>query len=208
MGRGSGIRALAATGVLAIALLLGACAPTEGAASPSSSGSPAPFSAGGLQDPSVPTSAPESAAGVPERVQIPSIGVDSALEDLALGDGGRLDAPVDFDLAGWYSDGVVPGEVGPAIIAGHVDSPTAPAVFARIGELAPGAEVIVTLSDGAALTFEVSGSMQSAKAEFPTAAVYSNVPAPELRLITCGGAFDSSTGHYLDNLIVFAQLRG
>lgn len=208
MVRGSGIRALAATGVLAIALLLGACAPTEGAASPSSSGSPAPFSAGGLQDPSAPTSAPESAAGVPERVQIPSIGVDSALEDLALGGGGRLDAPVDFDLAGWYADGVVPGQVGPAIIAGHVDSPTAPAVFSRIGELAPGAEVIVTLSDGSALTFEVSGSMQSAKAEFPTAAVYSNVPAPELRLITCGGAFDSSTGHYLDNLIVFAQLRG
>ncbi|WP_334148210.1 class F sortase [Microbacterium sp.] len=207
MVRGSGIRALAATGALTIALLLGACAPTGGAASPSSSGSPAPFSAGALQDPSAPTSSPESAAGVPQRVQIPSIGVDSALEDLALGDGGRLGAPVDFDLAGWYADGVVPGDVGPAIIAGHVDSPTAPAVFARIGELVPGAEVIVTMSDGSALTFEVSGSVQSPKAEFPTAAVYSNVPAPELRLITCGGVFDTSTGHYLDNLIVFAQLR-
>ena len=208
MIRGSGIRTLAATGAVAIALLLSACAPTGGAASPSSSGSPAPFSAGGLQDPSAPTSSPDSPIGVPQRVQIPSIGVDSALEDLALGDGGRLGAPVDFDLAGWYADGVVPGQVGPAIIAGHVDSPTAPAVFARIGELAPGADVIVTMSGGSALTFEVTGSVQSPKAEFPTAAVYSNVPAPELRLITCGGIFDTSTGHYLDNLIVFAQLRG
>jgi sortase (surface protein transpeptidase) len=144
---------------------------------------------------------------VPQRIQIPSIGVDAALEDLALGDGGKLDAPVDYDLAGWYADGVVPGQVGPAIIAGHVDSPTAPAVFARIGELTQGAEVIVTMSDASTLTFQVGGSMQSAKAEFPTAAVYSNVPTPELRLITCTGTFDSSTGHYLDNLIVFAQLR-
>jgi sortase (surface protein transpeptidase) len=207
MARGSGIRALAAAGAVAIALLLSACTSTDGPASPSSTASPAPFSAGGLQDPSAADSSPEASATVPQRIQIPSIGVDAALEDLALGDGGKLDAPVDYDLAGWYTDGVVPGQVGPAIIAGHVDSPTAPAVFARIGELTQGAEVIVTMSDASTLTFQVGGSMQSAKAEFPTAAVYSNVPTPELRLITCTGTFDSSTGHYLDNLIVFAQLR-
>ncbi len=207
MVRGSGIRRVAATGVLAMTLLLGACASTETTAPTPASDSPAEsFSAGGLQDPAAPEEA-DTAALPPVRVQIPAIGVDSALESLALGEGGRLQAPVDYDLAGWYADGVLPGQVGPAIIAGHVDSPSAPAVFAQIGSLVPGDEVIVTLSDGSALTFAVSDAIQSAKAEFPTAAVYSNVPTPELRLITCGGTFDPSTGHYLDNLIVFAELR-
>ena len=207
MVRGSAIRFVAATGALAVALLLGACAPTDGAGSTPTSGTPAEsFSAGELQDPAAPEE-PDADAVPPVRVQIPSIGVDSTLEALALGEGGRLQAPVDYDLAGWYAGGVAPGQVGPAIIAGHVDSPTAPAVFAAIGSLVPGDEIIVTRADGSTLSFMVSDSVQSAKAEFPTATVYSNVPTPELRLITCGGVFDSSTGHYLDNLIVFAELR-
>lgn len=207
MSRSSATRSVVSAGALVLALLLSACGTTDAATSPSASSPPSDaFSAGGLQDPSIPE--PAGDAAPPTRVQIPAIGVDTTLEDLAIDASGRLAAPVDFDLAGWYSGGVVPGQVGPAIIAGHVDSPTAPAVFADIGALAPGDEIVVTLADGSTLTFEVSGSTQSAKAEFPTAAVYSNVPAPELRLITCGGIFDASTGHYLDNLIVFAELRG
>lgn len=206
MSRSSATRTVVATGALVLALLLSACGAIGAESGPAASPTPAgPFSAGGLQDPSTPE--PQTRAAPPTRVQIPAIGVDTTLEDLAIDESGRLAAPVDFDLAGWYSGGVVPGEVGPAIIAGHVDSPTAPAVFAEIGDLAAGDEIIVTLADGTALTFAVSGTTQSAKAEFPTAAVYSNVPTPELRLITCGGIFDSSTGHYLDNLIVFAELR-
>lgn len=189
-----------------LAVLLSACGVTDVASSTPSSPSPADgFSAGALQDPSTPE--PAAAAAPPTRVQIPAIGVVSTLEDLTIDESGRLSAPVDFDLAGWYSGGVAPGDVGPAIIAGHIDSPTAPAVFADLGALAVGDEIVVTLADASVHTFVVSGSTQSAKAEFPTDAVYSNVPAPELRLITCGGAFDSSTGHYLDNLIVFAELR-
>lgn len=205
MSRSSATRTVVAAGALVLALLLSACGATDVASSPSSSPSPGAFSAGGLQDPSAPE--PVADASPPTRVQIPAIGVDTTLENLTIDASGRLAAPVDFDLAGWYSGGVVPGQVGPAIIAGHVDSPTAPAVFADIGALAAGDEIFVTLADGSALTFVVSGTTQSAKAEFPTAAVYSNVPAPELRLITCGGIFDPSTGHYLDNLIVFAELR-
>lgn len=206
MSRSSATRTVVAAGALMLALLLSACGATGAASAPVESPTPSgPFSAGGLQDPSTPEPAPDVTP--PTRVQIPAIGVDTTLEDLAIDASGRLSAPVDFDLAGWYSGGVVPGQVGPAIIAGHVDSPTAPAVFADLGALKSGDEIIVTLADGSALTFEVSGTTQSAKAEFPTAAVYSNVPAPELRLITCGGIFDSSTGHYLDNLIVFAELR-
>lgn len=207
------------TGALAglvSALLLSACAsaPSDG---PALSGSAArsatptpsanPFAAGGLQDPQTDRGGDVSASALsPTRVRIPSIGVDTALESLAVDPEGRLDAPVDYDSAGWYAGGVVPGRIGPAIIAGHVDSPTAPAVFARIGELEPGAEVLVTMSDGSELSFAVTGTAQSAKSDFPTAEVYSNVPAPELRLITCAGTFDSAVGHYTDNLIVFATL--
>lgn len=207
MSRSSATRSVIAAGALALALLLSACGTTDAASSPSAtSPSSDAFSAGGLQDPSIPE--PASDAAPPTRVQIPAIGVDTTLENLAVDASGRLAAPADFDLAGWYAGGVAPGQVGPAIIAGHVDSPTAPAVFADIGALASGDEIVVTLADDSALTFVVSGTTQSAKAEFPTDEVYSNVPTPELRLITCGGIFDSSTGHYLDNLIVFAELRG
>lgn len=164
-----------------------------------------PFAADGLQDPSVPDADVDT--GLPTRIAVPRIGVDSSLEHLGLGAAGELEPPVDFDLAGWYSAGVVPGRIGPAIIAGHVDSAAGPAVFARIGELAPGDEVLVTMSSGAVLTFVVSDATQSAKSAFPTSDVYSNVPRPELRLITCAGSFDRSIGHYTDNLIVFAALK-
>lgn len=198
-----------AAGVVSIALLSGCATGGDVAAAPPAPSAPTaepnPFAADGLQDPAVPDDAVSTAA--PVRVGIPSIGVDSALETLGIGADGALTAPVDFDLAGWYAGGVVPGQVGPAIIAGHVDSVTAPAVFARIGELAPGAEVVVSMSDGTRKTFVVTGSAQSAKSNFPTDEVYSNVPTPELRLITCAGAFDSSIGHYTDNLIVFATLK-
>lgn len=199
---------------LALALLLGGCATADAGAAARPEGVflnvPAnPLSAGGLQDPRIGGGVEHTqTAGPPARIRIPSIGVDSALEDLGLGQGGRLNAPVDYDLAGWYSGGVVPGSIGPAIIAGHVDSPTAPAVFARIEELIAGDAVLVTMTDGSELTFLITGSMQSAKSNFPTGEVYSNVPAPELRLITCAGEFDSSVGHYSDNLIVFAALGG
>ena len=203
---------------LALALvLLAGCGAQQTSAGPAVPAAPAPESvgplaAGELQDPRTSASAEigsgegVSAELAPVRIRIPSIGVDASLEDLGIDGDGRLSAPVDYDLPGWYADGVVPGSVGPAIIAGHVDSPTAPAVFLRLGELAPGDEIAVAMTDGTERVFHVSGSAQSAKAEFPTAEVYSNVPAPELRLITCAGAFDSSIGHYTDNLIVFATL--
>lgn len=210
MHRAQGRMRAAAVLIIAVVLSATGCATavTVDAPEPAASAfaSPVgPLAAGGLQDPQQP-SAGTPIDAIPVRLRIPSIGVDSSLEDLAIEGDGRLAAPQDYDLAGWYSDGVVPGEVGPAIIAGHVDSPTAPAVFAKLGDLATGAEIVVAMSDGTELDFHVSGSAQSSKAEFPTTDVYSNVPAPELRLITCAGDFDSEIGHYTDNLIVFASL--
>ncbi|HEX5858149.1 MAG TPA: class F sortase [Microbacterium sp.] len=204
--------------VLSLALLAGCAGPAPGAQrSPGDAVGPGvvgevsehnPLSAGAMQDPRVGRWSPASSSSAPTRIRIPSIGVDSALERLAVGGDGRLATPADYGLAGWYAGGVVPGAIGPAIIAGHVDSPTAPAVFARLGELTPGSEVLVIREDGSELAFRVTGAAQSSKSDFPTAAVYSNVPAPELRLITCAGGFDHATGHYTDNLIVFAALVG
>jgi sortase (surface protein transpeptidase) len=208
-----GRRSVAALGpILVLALLVSGCAGTGGseAAAPAAAVSDDgdnPLSAGRMQDPRIGGGAGAAAsAGTPTGIRIPSIGVDSALENLGVGTDGRLNAPVDYDLAGWYSAGVVPGAVGPAIIAGHVDSPTAPAVFAHVAELERGDDVIVRMSDGSEKTFRVTRSIQSDKSDFPSAAVYSNVPAPELRLITCSGEFDSEAGHYRGNLIVFAEL--
>lgn len=167
---------------------------------------PAPLSAGALQDPARDAEWRPPAAHTPARVRIPAIGVDAHLESLGIGEDRTLDAPVDFDSAGWFAEGVVPGDIGPAIIAGHVDSASGPAVFARLHELMPGNEILVELSDGTVRTFVVAGAQQSAKAQFPTSDVYDAVPRPELRLITCAGVFDGATSHYRDNLIVYASI--
>ncbi|MBK4347014.1 class F sortase [Lacisediminihabitans changchengi] len=196
-------------GLSVAALVVGGVAISAAASphdAPRPSASAAPGAAGGLQDPTA-SVAPTVAAGiVPTRVRIPAIGVDSGLEDLSLDASGALLAPADWDSAGWYSAGVVPGNVGPAVIAGHIDSPTAPAVFARLSSLKSGDTVTVTLSDGTIETFTVTQKIESPKATFPTSSVYGNVPTPQLRLITCGGVFNPSSGHYVDNLIVYASL--
>jgi hypothetical protein len=144
----------------------------------------------------------------PERVLIPKIGVASDLEDLALQDDGRLAPPQDFAKAGWFAAGAQPGQRGPAVIAGHVDSPSGAAVFARLDELAVGDEVQVERDDGSRIAFRVTAVEQHPKDAFPTEAVYGPVPGAELRLITCDGVFDRSVGHYRDNLVVYAVLAG
>lgn len=159
--------------------------------------------AGGLQTPAVPVA--PAPASPPVALDIPAIGVTSGLESLGTDAAGVLEPPEEWQSAGWYRDGVRPGDRGAAIVAGHVDSRTGPAVFARLAELAPGDEVAVTRADGSVVRFVVEGAVQSAKAEFPTDEVYGAVPDAQLRLITCGGAFDADTGHYTDNLIVFAR---
>ncbi|TDW73355.1 sortase family protein [Curtobacterium sp. PhB25] len=178
-----------------------------GSAPSSSASASASASAGsgieGFQDPAVPAA---RSAATPVSVSIPAIGVQSNLEDLHRGTAGELDPPVDWDSAGWFSDGIVPGEVGPAVIAGHVDSPTSAAVFFRLDELVAGDEIHVAMSDGSTRTFTVDRSERAAKSAFPTSDVYGTTPTPQLRLITCDGVFDTATGHYTDNLIVFADL--
>ena len=162
--------------------------------------------AAGIQTPdAAPTTAPQRGVVV-THVSIPDIGVSSDIELLSLNTNGALLPPVDFDRAGWYAGGVVPGQIGPAIIAGHIDSVTAPAVFANLHEVRPGMKILVSLSDGSVLTFTADRSEVAPKTQFPSSSVYGNVPTPQLRVITCDGTFNSATGHYDDNLVVFATL--
>ncbi len=163
--------------------------------------------AGGYQDPATPEVSAPTADATATRVEIPAIGVDSSLERLQLDPRtGELTPPEEWMSAGWYGDGTVPGDIGPSVIAGHVDSVTAPAVFARLGELVPGDDIRVTLSSGDVKEFVVDSQTAAPKDDFPTDLVYGPTPTPQLRLITCDGVFDGGTGHYLDNLIVFASL--
>ncbi|MGY1687495.1 class F sortase [Geodermatophilus sp. SYSU D00867] len=147
------------------------------------------------------------AAAPPVRVRAPAIGLDSGLVNLGLDATGALAAPADPAAAGWYTGGPAPGDVGPAVLAGHVDSRSGPAVFWRLRELAAGDEVLVDRADGSTVAFTVSRVERHPKDAFPTAAVYGPTADAQLRLVTCGGDFDRSARSYEDNVVVFATAR-
>ncbi|GAB3312940.1 hypothetical protein GCM10027451_26370 [Geodermatophilus aquaeductus] len=149
---------------------------------------------------------PAAAAVPPTRVRVPAIGLDSGLVGLGLDTTGALAAPADFATAGWYAGGPAPGDVGPAVLAGHVDSSRGPAVFARLRELTAGDEVLVERADGSTVTFTVSRVERHPKDAFPTDAVYGPTADAQLRLVTCGGDFDRPARSYEDNVVVFAQM--
>lgn len=145
-------------------------------------------------------------AATPVRLQIPVIGVDSDLMDLALQTDGTLEVPPTGFPAGWYTGAPTPGELGPAIIAGHVDWGGEPGVFFHLRDLAPGDEVTVTRQDGSTALFRVDRVERFTKEQFPTELVYADLDHAGLRLITCGGDFDRAARSYEDNLVVFASL--
>lgn len=142
----------------------------------------------------------------PVRVRIPAIGVDANVEDMGLNADGSIEVPEVFADAGWWDRSPEPGRVGASTILGHIDSTSGPAVFYRLRELRPGDEIHVDGEDGDAVTFVVQRTEQYAKAEFPSQEVLGATPTPTLRLITCGGAFNSNTGHYVDNVVVYADV--
>jgi hypothetical protein len=160
----------------------------------------------------VPVKVPATDAPVatPMRVVIPAIGVGSDLLSLGQAADGSLAAPPPgphYDQAGWYRYSPRPGAVGPAVIVGHIDSKSGgPSVFFRLGELRPHDRIDVTRADGTVAVFAVDDVRRFHKADFPTQLVYGNTDHAALRLITCGGPFDRTTGHYLDNVVVTASL--
>ncbi len=158
-----------------------------------------------------PIEAPAVAVAEPVAVRIPAIGVESDLIKLGLNPDGTLEVPQpgpDYDKAGWFTGSPAPGAVGPAVIEGHIDSAAnGPSVFFELGAVAPGNEIEVDRADGTTVRFVVDKVASYPKDEFPTLEVYGNTDGPELRLITCGGDFDSARGSYRDNTVVFAHLR-
>lgn len=155
-----------------------------------------------------PSAAGTVAEGRPVRLRVPRIGVDTALLRLGLTARRELEVPPmrAADTAGWYDRSPVPGDTGPAVLAGHVDSRSGPAVFYRLRELRRGDRVVVDRSDGRRATFTVDRVDVVTKSAFPTRRVYGATARPELRLITCGGTFDRTADDYLANLVVFAHL--
>jgi hypothetical protein len=153
-----------------------------------------------------PTATAAVVSSPPVELTIASIGVKTSLQSLGLLANGTLQSPSKWEVAGWYAGGVVPGQIGPAVIAGHIDSTSGPAVFYRLGQLAVGAQATITEQNGAVLTFVVDGSQTYPKDAFPAAEVYGPTPYPELRLITCTGEFDRANHNYLSNLVVSAHL--
>ncbi|MGH3259706.1 MAG: class F sortase [Streptosporangiaceae bacterium] len=148
------------------------------------------------------------ARSAPVRIRIPAIEVSAPVMRLGQNADGTVQVPPlgDHNLAGWYDRGPAPGQRGAAVILGHVDSLTGISVFFYLKDLHAGDRIYVTLADAKAAAFAVDGVQKVAKTAFPTALVYGKASYPELRLITCGGPFDKASGHYLDNIIVYAHL--
>jgi hypothetical protein len=155
-----------------------------------------------------PQSAQPAPVASPVSLTIPLIGVKTTLITLGLAQGGGMQVPSSTTVAGWYTGSPRPGSIGSAIIVGHIDSKNGPAVFYRLPELRRGDDVFVKRADGTTAEFRVTAVQTYLKDRFPTEQVYGPTPDAELRLITCGGAFDYATDHYLSNIVVYAtQVR-
>ena len=152
---------------------------------------------------------PSLPRSLPVSVDIPAIGVNSKLLHLGLNPDGTIQVPsleTSSGVAAWYKYSATPGQIGSSVIEGHVDSRQGPAVFFRLGALRPGDTVDITLADGITAIFRITGVREYAKSKFPAKAIYGATDYAALRLITCGGAFDYATGHYLSSTVVFASL--
>ena len=164
---------------------------------------------GGSPQPGGPAAPARATAAVgdsrPVSIQIPAIGVDARVVPVGLGPGRTMEVPA-VDLAGWYEPGPRPGEAGPAVIVGHVDSRRGPAVFFRLSQLRRDDRIVVGQGRGAARSFAVERVERQPKQALPVDRIWNDTGRPVLRLITCGGSFDRATGHYRDNVIVYASL--
>lgn len=195
--------------VAVLALGLAACGRGEEAA-------PAPAPVAPAQSPSAEPALPAPAAvptpaGAPDeapdpvRIRIPAIDVDAEIVPVGLAGDGSMETP-DFGLAGVYTEGPNPGARGPAVVVAHVDSRDGPDVFYRLSDLLPGDEITVDRADGTSATWAVTAPpAQTDKDELPTGQIWNATEDAVLRLITCGGIFDRSIGHYEDNITVYAD---
>jgi hypothetical protein len=146
------------------------------------------------------------ARSTPVALKIPAIGVSVLVSQLGLNPDQSVQVPTDFQIPGWYRLGPSPGQIGSAVILGHVDSYQGPAIFFNLRQLTVGDEVDVTLADGVVADFAVTSVAMYLKDQFPAQQVYGSHSYSGLQLVTCGGSFDSETGHYLSNIVVYTSL--
>lgn len=140
----------------------------------------------------------------PVRIRVPALGVDAAVQSMGIEPTGEMELPTDPATVGWYGYGPTPGEPGSSVVAGHVDGDGRPGAFFRLGELAPGQRLTVTSSDGSSRAFRVTARRVFVKKSLPAPLIFRRTGRPVLTLVTCGGEFDRSTGHYESNIVVFA----
>lgn len=200
--RGSAPAATAAARAAGLVLALTLCGGSGYAgAPPAAAPAPVPPPAGAAAVAPLPRSEPVA-------LEVPAIGLRTdGLVGLGLRPDGEIEVPRDYGRVGWYTHGPAPGQVGAAVLGGHVDSGTAPAVFHRLAGLRPGDTAAVDRADGSTALFTVYAVHRYPKADFPTDLVYGPTGGrAELRLITCGGEFDHAAGSYRDNTVVFARL--
>ena len=143
---------------------------------------------------------------VPVTLRVPAIGLSTPVSTLGLTADGSVQVPSDIVQVGWFRLGPTPGQLGSAVILGHVDNYTGPGVFFQLRTLAPGDEVDVDLADGITARFVVNTVVMYSKAQFPADRVYASHGSSALQLVTCGGTFDPQTGHYLSNVVVYTSL--
>ncbi|MFF5563301.1 class F sortase [Streptomyces sp. NPDC012623] len=199
-------------GVLALVMLTGIALMRNGIDTPLGPPQPAAAASADRPDPAaLATGAAPVVKPLPyapmSRVRIPDLKVDTPVVDVGLDPDGWIAAPPaqDPNLAGWYQNGVAPGQRGTAVVVGHVDNRTGPAVFYGLGSLEKGSHIEVDRYDGRTAEFEVYGVEVFAKNEFPGSRVYGDTGHAELRVITCGGGY-SRAGGYDGNVVVFARL--
>jgi sortase (surface protein transpeptidase) len=141
----------------------------------------------------------------PVRLRIPVLRVDSRVQRLGLQPDGTIAVPARTDVAGWYEHGPRPGQPGPAVVLGHVDSREGPGIFIGLSRVRPGTLVRIDRTDGSSVTFRITEVTRVPKIRFPTDLVYAPTLDATLRLVTCGGSFDRTRGSYRDNVIAYAE---
>lgn len=143
----------------------------------------------------------------PVRLRIPKINVDTTFVELGKNKDGTLEVPKEYDVVGWYNRAPTPGELGPAVVAGHVSQRGGTAVFRNLWQMVPGDTFSIDRKDGSRAKFKVTKVKQYPQnSDFPTDAVYGNIDHAGIRLITCGGTFDRRTGKYSHNTVIFGEL--
>ena len=146
-------------------------------------------------------------AARPVSLEIPALSLSVPFSaPLGLAASGEIAVPEDYDSVGWYEYSPTPGELGPAVVLGHVDSVSGPAVFFSLGQLQPGDEITITREDGSRARFAVEALERYEQSDFPTEKVYGNIDHAGLRLITCSGIFERGAARYTHNLVVYARL--